>query len=385
METESPQHTCHRNILAEQRDGFAQLLIGVAHGRGPRRWGRIGPGEGTLRRCRRRVRPHLVLERAIAIRRVEAVGVEPQRCGQCAELRGGEGAQRHERGVGVEPGAYRTHLGDAPGEALGKQADDDRQDVMDQPDPALDPAHRSRELDRVGAQRIARRAQARGLLGVRHHLFDLIEGARKPCGQAIGQQAEGGVAFGAVPASDSCPARGLARVGAVAGERTSPVRMIRTALEACIAPRLSPNVSLAGVPRFIPKLHRPWPGGRLPVRANSSLVRRNAETTTRAPLRQAVTMWTRPADRAPSYGPCGQGMDKCAALPLPTLGALAPTSPPLLQQRFMEKATAPAPAGSRITPSSQEIRLRNTPTNSRGVPTRECEKQQSALGQCGDA
>ena len=34
------------------------------------------------------------------------------------------------------------------------------------------------------------------------------------------------------------------------------------------------------------------------------------------------------------------------------------------------------PAGSRITPSSQEIRLRNTPTNSRGDPTRECEKQQ---------
>ena len=232
--------------------------------------------------------------------------MEPQRGGQCVELRGGEGAQRDECGVGLEACTHRAHLGDAPGEVLGEQPDDDPQDVMDQPDPALDPAHRSRELDRVGAQRIARRAQARGLLGVRHqassrsernHLFDLIEGAREPCGQAIGQQAEGGVAFGAVPASDSCPARGLARVGAVAGERTSPVRMIRTALEACIAPRLGPNVSLAGVPRFIPKLHRPWPGGRLPVRANSSLVRRNAETTTRAPQRQAVTMWTRPADR----------------------------------------------------------------------------------------
>ena len=74
-------------------------------------------------------------------------------------------------------------------------------------------------------------------------------------------------------------------------------------------------------------------------------------------------------------------MDKWAALahPLPTLGALAPTSPPLLQQRFMEKATSPAPAGSRVTPSSQEIRLRNTPTNSRGDPTRECEKQQPVI------
>ena len=75
-------------------------------------------------------------------------------------------------------------------------------------------------------------------------------------------------------------------------------------------------------------------------------------------------------------------MDKCAALahPLPTLGALASTFSPLLQQRFMGKATSPAPAGSRITPSSQEIRLRNTPTNSRGDPTRECEKQQALHG-----
>ena len=91
-------------------------------------------------------------------------------------------------------------------------------------------------------------------------------------------------------------------------------------------------------------------------------------------------MWTRPADRAPSCGPCGQAMEKLT-LPyrLPTLGALAPTPSPLLQQRFMEKVTAPAPAGSRITPSSQEIRLRNTPTNSRGDPTRECEKQQAVV------
>ena len=76
------------------------------------------------------------------------------------ELCGGEGAKHSQRGVGVEPGAHRAHLGDAPSEALGKQADDDRQDVMDQPDPALDPAHRSREFDRIGTQRIARRATA---------------------------------------------------------------------------------------------------------------------------------------------------------------------------------------------------------------------------------
>ena len=89
-----------------------------------------------------------------------------------------------------------------------------------------------------------------------------------------------------------------------------------------------------------------------------------------------MRMWTRPADRAPPYGPCGQAMEKLT-LPhrLPTLGALAPTFSPLLQQRFMTKATAPAPAGSRIAPSSQAIRLRNTPANSRGDPTSESEKQ----------
>ena len=48
----------------------------------------------------------------------------------------------------------------------------------------------------------------------------------------------------------------------------------------------------------------------------------------------------------------------------------------LLQQRFMGKATAPAPAASRITPSSQEIRLRNSPANSRDDLTRKSEKQQ---------
>ena len=91
---------------------------------------------------------------------------------------------------------------------------------------------------------------------------------------------------------------------------------------------------------------------------------------------QAVRMWTRPADRTPSYGACGQALEKLT-LPhrLPTLGALAPTSSPLRQQRFMGKAAPPAPAGSRIAPSSQAIRLRNTPTNTRGDPTRQSAKQ----------
>ena len=153
---------------------------------------------------------------------------------------------------------------------------------MDETDPALDPAHRPRELDRVAAQLIGRGGQTRGLLGVGHHRFDLVKLTRKPCGQTVRQQAEGGVALTTVPASDLCPARGLARVGAVARQRTSPVGVIRTAIEPCITPRPGTNVLLAGKPRFVAKLHRPWPGGVPPARANSSLIPRGVETTTAA-------------------------------------------------------------------------------------------------------
>ena len=186
------------------------------------------------------------------------------------------------------------------------------------------------------------------------------------------------MALSAIPAGHLRAGRGLARVGGVACQRTSPVRVIRAALKPCITPRLGRNVLLAGQPRFVAKLHRPWPGGVVsPARANSSLVPRDAETTALPPTMPAVTMWTRPSDRAASCGACGQGMDKCCALahPLPTLAALAPTSSPLLQQRLMGKATAPT--GSRIAPSSQAIRLRNKPANSHGGSTRKCEKQQT--------
>ena len=87
----------------------------------------------------------------IAIRRPEAVGLEPQGGGQRAELRVDERAQRSERGLGVEPCAHRAHLGDTPSELFGEQPDDDRQDVMDEAHPAPDPAHRARELDRIAA------------------------------------------------------------------------------------------------------------------------------------------------------------------------------------------------------------------------------------------
>ena len=58
-----------------------------------------------------------------------------------------------------------------------------------------------------------------------------------------------------------------------------------------------------------------------------------------------------------------------------TRHARAPTSSPLLQQRFMTKATAPTPTASRIAPSSQAIRLRNKPANSPRDSTRQCAKQ----------
>ena len=102
----------------------------------------------------------------------------------------------------------------------------------------------------------------------------------------------------------------------------------------------------------------------------------------RPPRHQAVEMWTRPSDRAPSYASCGQAMERTLPHRLPTLGALAPASSPLVQQRFIGKATPPAPVGgSRITPSSQEIRLRNNPGKSLGGLTTESGKQQAPYPQ----
>ena len=90
--------------------------------------------------------------------------------------------------------------------------------------------------------------------------------------------------------------------------------VIRTALEPCIAPRLGPNVLLAGKPRLIAKLHRPWPGGVPPARANSFVVRRGVEITTTAlatpsgedvdasfgPSAVLRTVWTSPGEAGAS-------------------------------------------------------------------------------------
>ena len=211
-----------------------------------------------------------MLEAPIVNRRLATVGVEPQRGGQHGQLRGAQCAYRDQGAVGSEPAAHCAHLGDASLELLGEQADDEDQDGMDQPHPALDPAYRAREPDRVAAQRIGRRAHTRGPFGMRHHRFERIEFTGQPRGQTVRQQAEGGVALGAVPASDLRPARGLARVGAVVCQRTFAVRVIGAAIEPCIAPRLGPNVFLAGEPRLVPQLQPTVARrGRFPARANS--------------------------------------------------------------------------------------------------------------------
>ena len=81
-------------------------------------------------------------------------------------------------------------------------------------------------------------------------------------------------------------------------------------------------------------------------------------------------MWTRPADRAPSYGTYGQGVDKCAALahPLPTLGALATTSSPLQQLEQVQQARAPSAPSRLPGPGGRAAAcsMRNSP--SRPIP-----------------
>ncbi len=101
----------------------------------------------------------------------------------------------------------------------------------------------------------------------------------------------------AVEAGNPRPARRLAFVRAVARQRAAAPRMVGTTRKPCIAPRLGPNVLLAGVPRLKPKLHRPRPGGVL-SRAGHSLRKPREWQITQPPRsRKAVEFWTSP------YGP----------------------------------------------------------------------------------
>ena len=102
------------------------------------------------------------------------------------------------------------------------------QDVLRQTHTAAHPAHRSGKLDGVAAQLIGSRHQTRRLLGSRYDLFQFCEGSWQPRCQAIRQQAEGGVRFSAIPARYLRAHRRPARIGAVARQRASATRVIRT-------------------------------------------------------------------------------------------------------------------------------------------------------------
>ena len=227
------------------------------------------------------------------------------------------------------------------------------------------------------------------------------------------------MALWAIPAGHLRAGRGLARVGGVACQRTSPVRVIRAALKPCITPRLGRNVLLAGKPRFVAKLHRPWPGGVVsPARANSSLVPRDAEDYGAAPHDASGddvdasfgpggvlwSVWTRhgqvlrtcpplvhtrrprahilTASATTTHGK-GDGSDRlpdCSVIPGNPSTEQTSQFPRGFHEKMREttpitKATASAPSASRIASSSQAIRLRNKPANCRGDSTRHSEKQ----------
>ena len=217
--------------------------------------GLSGPGTMTLRTGRRRIRPHRVLESRIATAHPDPVGLEAQRSRHRPQLRRHQAAQLHQRAVALETLAHRHHGGGAARQPVGDQADDAGKNVVDQAKPAAHPMYRAGKLDRVPAQIVRRRLQAPSALGRGGNRLQLVQRARQPRRQTVRQKADGRMALRAIPASNLRAARGLPRVGAVACQRTSAVRVIRAAIKPCIAPRLGPNVFLAGKPRLITKLH----------------------------------------------------------------------------------------------------------------------------------
>ena len=148
---------------------------------------------------------------------------------------------------------------------------------------------------RLRAKRVRRREKARGPLGPRHHLLELVEGSRQPDREKVRQQVNVVWLLGQYQRAMRTP-RGVLRAEVPwRANEQPPVRVVRntqTARKPCIAPRAGSNVLLAGVPRRVSKLHRPWPGGGLPVRASSSLFPKSAEITT-----------------APAAAPSGDGVD----------------------------------------------------------------------------
>ena len=134
-------------------NGIVELIVRTSHGMQLISFARVSTNEGR-QVLGRRGRP--------------TNGLRPQSCVGAHEgdssPQGGEGgwnpngagstgsycatrwAQCSERDTGLDARAHRAHLGDAPDERFGEEPDDDAQDVMDETDPALDPAHRLRGI-----------------------------------------------------------------------------------------------------------------------------------------------------------------------------------------------------------------------------------------------
>ena len=169
-------------------------------------------------------------------------------------------------------------------------------------------------------------------------------------------------------------ARRLAFVGAVTGQRATAMRMIGTTRKPCIAPRLGPNVLLAGVPRLKPKLHRPRPGGVLSRAGHSSKAqgteRLSAWRTTGKVDGEAVDLWTSPCGPARALRTVWAGRGQRGDA-LPTACPHSRASRPQLH-RFDNEIDASrrknrSHGDFRIRPSSQTIQQWINPRKRPGV------------------
>ena len=159
-----------------------------------------------------------MLEHSIAARSVDALEAKPKRRGQHRKLWRNQTAQLRECSVGSEACAHGAYIQNAERQLLGQQVCNNGQDVVDQAQPAPDPANGAGQVDSVAAQHVRCDRHACCALGMHDDRFERIKRARQPRGETIGQQAKGSAALWAVPASNACPTGHLAHVGAVSGE-----------------------------------------------------------------------------------------------------------------------------------------------------------------------
>ena len=197
-----------------------------------------------------------------------AAAPESDRGGQRLEVADAEQTERGQRAPGSGAPPERADPDRGPGELVGEQTDDNREQGPDPCVAALDPPPGGPRVAAAGGTHPLLRRREPGFgFRRRRALFDRVQRARDPRRHELRQHAERLRRVPAVMPGDPHPVRILAPAGAVAAEPAAAAGMSRAALKLCAAPRLCANILLGGKVCLVDELHSTAHGPAAAVRA----------------------------------------------------------------------------------------------------------------------